>query len=107
MDRILTRTEEYLLLAVIKLKENAYPVSIFSEIRKAGMAAGTIGAIYLPLQRLEESGLLTSHLGESTAERGGKSRRYYRITEEGLKALESARQAQERMWRGIEWVPAK
>ena len=107
MDRILTRTEEYLLLAVIKLKENAYPVSIFNEIRKAGTAGGTIGAIYLPLQRLEETGLLTSYLGESSAERGGKSRRYYRITEEGLKALDAARQTQERMWRGIEWVPVK
>ncbi|MBN1940188.1 MAG: helix-turn-helix transcriptional regulator [Candidatus Aminicenantes bacterium] len=107
MDRILTRTEEYLLLAVIKLGKSAYPVTIFNEIRKADTSGGTLGAIYLPLQRLEESGLLTSYLGHPTAERGGKSRRYYRITEDGLKALEAARKTQEAMWRGIKWVPAE
>jgi DNA-binding PadR family transcriptional regulator len=107
MDRIITRIEEYLLLAVIKLKENAYPVTIFEEIGTTAKSSVTMGAIYLPLQRLEEMGLLTSHLGNPTAERGGKSRRYYKITEEGLKALDTARKAQEEMWRGIEWVPVK
>jgi len=107
MDRILTRTEEYLLLAVLKLKNNAYPVTIFDEIEKATKSSGTIGAIYFPLQRLEETGLLTSFLGNPTAERGGKSRRFYQLTEAGLQALASARKAQEDMWRGIEWEPVK
>lgn len=107
MDRILTRAEEYLLLAVIKLKENAYPVSIFDEINKTTGASWTMGAIYFPLQRLEEKGLLTSLLGNPTPERGGKSRRFYRITEAGLEALAAARQAQEGMWRGIEWARIK
>ena len=107
MDRILTRTEEYLLLAVLKLGQSAYPVTIFNEIRKADSSSGTLGAIYLPLQRLEETGLLTSRLGDPTTERGGKSRRYYRVTGDGRKALEAARKVQETMWRGIEWAPAK
>lgn len=107
MDRILTRTEEYLLLAVLKLGQNAYPVTIFNEIRKADSSGGTLGAIYLPLQRLEEGGLLTSQLANPTTERGGKSRRYYRITEDGRKALEAARKVQEKMWRGIEWAPVE
>lgn len=107
MERILTRTEEFLLLAVIRLKENAYPVTIFQEIGRTTKGPGTLGAIYLPLQRLEEMGLLSSRLGNSTAERGGKSRRYYQITEDGLKALEAARRTGEEMWRGVEWVPAE
>lgn len=107
MDRMLTRAEEYLLLAVIKLKGNAYPVSIFDEIGNTTGASWTMGAIYFPLQRLEEKGLLTSFLGDPTSERGGKSRRFYRITEAGLEALAAARRAQEGMWRGIEWARIK
>jgi PadR family transcriptional regulator PadR len=107
MNRILTRTEEFLLLAVLKLKDNAYPVSIYDEIGKVTGMSWTLGAIYFPLQRLEEKGLLSSSLGDPTSERGGKSRRYYRITASGLKALSAAREAQEGMWRGIEWVGIK
>jgi len=107
MDRILTRAEEFMLLAVLKLGDNAYPVSVFDEIVKATGSSWTLGAIYFPLQRLEKKGLLTSFLGDPTPERGGKSRRYYRISESGLAALSSARQAQEIMWSGVEWVGTK
>jgi len=107
MDRILTRAEEFLLLAVLKLGNNAYPVSIFDEIGKATGTSWTLGAIYFPLQRLEEKGLVTSILGDPTSERGGKSRRYYRITGSGLEALSAARQAQDNMWHGVEWARIK
>jgi PadR family transcriptional regulator PadR len=107
MDRILTRAEEFLLLAVLKLKDNAYPVSIYDEIGKATGSSWTLGAIYFPLQRLEDKGLLTSSLRDPTSERGGKSRRYYRITDSGLEALAAARKAQDTMWRGVEWARIK
>jgi DNA-binding PadR family transcriptional regulator len=107
MDRILTRAEEFLLLAVLRLGDNAYPVSIYDEIGKATGSSWTLGAIYFPLQRLEDKGLLTSFLGDPTSERGGKSRRYYRITDAGLEALAAARQAQDIMWRGVEWARIK
>ncbi len=107
MDRILTRAEEFLILAVLKLGDNAYPVSIFDEIGKATGASWTLGAIYFPLQRLEEKGLLTSILGDPTSERGGKSRRYYRITGSGIEALSAARQAQDIMWQGVAWARTK
>lgn len=107
MDRILTRAEEFLLLAVLKLGDNAYPVSIYDEITKATGTSWTLGAIYFPLQRLEDKGLLTSFLGNPTSERGGKSRRYYRITSGGLQALAAARQAQNDMWRGVKWARVK
>ncbi|MDH4197400.1 MAG: PadR family transcriptional regulator [Candidatus Aminicenantes bacterium] len=107
MDRILTRAEEFLLLAVLKLGDNAYPVSIYDEIGKATGSSWTLGAIYFPLQRLEDKGLLTSFLGNPTSERGGKGRRYYRITSSGIEALAAARRAQESMWRGVGWARIK
>lgn len=102
MKRILTRSEEFLLLAVVRLGDKAYPVSIFDEIVKATGSSLTLGAIYFPLQRLEERGFLTSYLGDPTTERSGKSKRYYLATKEGLQALAITREAQERMWEGIE-----
>lgn len=102
MKRILTRSEEFLLLAVVRLGDRAYPVSIFDEIVKATGSSLTLGAIYFPLQRLEERGFLTSCLGAPTAERSGKSKRYYLATKEGLQALAITKKAQERMWEGIE-----
>ena len=104
MKRILTRAEEFLLLAVVRLGDKAYPVSIFDEIVKITGSSLTLGAIYFPLQRLEERGFLTSYLGDPTQERSGKSRRYYLVTKEGLRALAKTKKAQERMWEGIECV---
>lgn len=107
MDRILTRAEEFLLLAVLKLGDEAYPVSIYDEIGRATGASWTLGAIYFPLQRLEDKGLLTSRMGDPTSERGGKSRRFYRVTEAGREALAEARRAQDSMWRGVGWARTK
>lgn len=107
MKRVLTRSEEFLLLAVLRLGCNAYPVSIFDEIVEATGSSWTLGAIYFPLQRLEERGYLTSFLGDPTKERGGKSRRYYRVTDEGLEALAIAHEAQDRMWKDIECIKIK
>ena len=107
MKRILTKSEEFLLLAVIRLGDKAYPVSIYDEIVAATGSSMTLGAIYFPLQRLEERGLLTSHLGDPSTDRDGKSKRYYKATEKGLEALTVSRQAYETMWEGIECVKMK
>lgn len=107
MKKILTRSEEFLLLAVLRLADNAYPVTIFEKIGEATGSTWTIGAIYFPLQRLEEKGYLTSYLGDTAKERGGKSRRYYRVTDSGLEALSVAQDAQNRMWKDIKCVKMK
>jgi PadR family transcriptional regulator PadR len=107
MNRILTRSEEFLLLSVMRLGDNAYPVSIFDEIVSATGSSWTLGSIYFPLQRLEEKGLLTSFMGDPSTERGGKSRRYYRITKQGQEALAVSREAQDKMWEGIECFKTK
>jgi DNA-binding PadR family transcriptional regulator len=57
--------------------------------------------VYVTLRRLEEKGLLSSWLGESTPERGGKARRHVRLEADGARALREARQMAERMWTGV------
>ena len=59
-------------------------------------------AVYIALRRLEAKGLLTSRLGDATAERGGRAKRYFRITKAGARQLEDARVAFTRMWRDVE-----
>ena len=107
MKGILTKSEEFLLLAVVRLGDKAYPVSIFDEIVAATGPSLTLGSIYFPLQRLEERGFLISRLGDPSIERGGKSKRYYKATKKGREALASARRAHEIMWAGIECAKTK
>jgi DNA-binding PadR family transcriptional regulator len=54
------------------------------------------------LERLEAKGLLASRMGDPTPERGGRSRRYFRVTGKGLAALRHARRAMQRLWHGLE-----
>jgi DNA-binding PadR family transcriptional regulator len=58
--------------------------------------------VYVTLRRLEEKGLLASWMGESTGERGGKARRYVKVTPAGLESLRASRTALDRMWRGLD-----
>ena len=99
--KIISRTEELILLTVLKLKDNAYCVPIFDHLNQMPGKKWTLGNIYGPLYRLEQNGFLNSELGEPSPERGGKSRRYYRVTPKGLKALQEIRQLQETSWDGL------
>ncbi len=99
--RLLTRAEEYVLLAVLKLGDEAYSLPILDFIQNATQKKWTMGGIYIPLYRLEEKGYLSSELGSPTRERGGKSKRYYRVTPKGKKALKAHKQIQSAMWAEI------
>jgi DNA-binding PadR family transcriptional regulator len=96
---LLTRAEELILLAVWSLKENAYCVPIHAWISRITEEKWSLGSIYMPLDRLKKKGLLDSYLSESTPERGGRHKRIYRLTPEGIKALEKVRRVQMKMWR--------
>lgn len=96
--KLLTRAEEYVLLAVVTLGEMAYSLPILDFIEKTTMRKWTLGGIYIPLYRLEEKGYLRSELGPPTKERGGKSKRYYRITRKGKEALREQKKIQTAMW---------
>ncbi|MCP4726701.1 MAG: hypothetical protein GY863_16785 [bacterium] len=98
---LLTRAEELILLAVLKLKDNAYCVPILDHIENISEEKWTLGGIYVPLHRLEKNGLVASTLGNPTPERGGKSRRYYNLTPAGLKALEKMKRVEKAMWDGL------
>ncbi|MFC1726759.1 PadR family transcriptional regulator [candidate division KSB1 bacterium] len=99
--KLLTRPEEWILLAIWKLKDNAYCVPILDQIEEFTGKKWTLGSIYIPLYRLESLGYLESYLGEPTAERGGKSKRFYSITADGVNALKEIKNVHMTSWDGI------
>ncbi len=94
--------EHLLLLAVVRLGEGAYGVTMRREIEDRTGRPVTLGAIYPTMDRLEKKGLVSSRMSEPTKERGGRSRRYFRIEPAGLEALTVTRQVFEAMWDGVE-----
>ena len=99
--KLLTRAEELILLAVWKLESNAYCIPIRDQLSEITGENWSLGSIYMPLDRLVKKGYLDSYLSESTPERGGRHKRIYKLTEEGLKALLLVRQVQTKMWRDV------
>jgi PadR family transcriptional regulator PadR len=99
--QLLTRAEELILLAVWRLKENAYCVPIRSLISEITGEDWSLGSIYMPLNRLVKKGSLDSYLSESTPERGGRHKRIYKLTREGWRELERIRTVQAKMWQDI------
>lgn len=105
MAELLGTFEQIVLLAVIRQGNEAYGRSILREIEEAfsGSRSVAAGAVYSTLDRLEAKGLLSSKLGEGTAERGGRKRRFYRVTASGSRALQEARSTLESLWNSIRW----
>jgi PadR family transcriptional regulator PadR len=93
--------ELMVLLAVIYLGDEAYGVPISRELEKHRMRVVSVGSVYATLERLEVKGLVASNLGEPTPERGGKAKRYFRITKEGLRQVHETRRALTRLWQTI------
>ncbi len=93
--------EELVLLAVPRLDE-VYAVTIQRCIEQTAGRSATMGAVYTALERLEEKGFVTSHLGAVTPRQGGRRKRFYEITDQGVGALHTARLYRERMWQGLE-----
>ncbi|MCP4728226.1 MAG: hypothetical protein GY863_24515, partial [bacterium] len=96
-----TRTEELILLAVWRLKESAYSVSIHEEISKLSGKEWSLGSIYMPLERLVKRRLLQTYLSEYTPERGGRHKRIYELTKDGMLALDTTRELQDKVWDGV------
>lgn len=96
--KILSRAEELVLLAVWHLQDDAYGVAVRKHINRVTGEDWSIGAIYVPLDRLTELGYLKTIQGDPTPERGGRSKRYYKLTKTGLEALRKTRRIQDVMW---------
>ena len=94
--------ELLVLLACLRLgEEKAYAVSIVDEIRARTGREIHRAAVYVTLQRLEEKGLITTHLGDTLPERGGKARRLVQVEAAGRAAVRDSRDAFQRMWVGL------
>jgi DNA-binding PadR family transcriptional regulator len=93
--------ELLVLLAVIRLGDDAYGVPIAGEIEQRTGRAVAFAAVYAALDRLQNKGLVTSDLGDPTPERGGRAKRYFRITAAGLRSVRETRRALIRSWQGL------
>jgi PadR family transcriptional regulator, regulatory protein PadR len=94
--------EQIVLLALLRLGKNAYGVPIRHEIEDRIKRAVSVGALYSTLDRLEVKGYVASWFAEPTAERGGRSKRYFRLEPLGLKALKRSQQALAVMLEGLD-----
>jgi DNA-binding PadR family transcriptional regulator len=93
--------EELVLLAILRLDDQAYGVSIRREIESETERSTSVGAVYTTLERLERKGYITSWEGEATAERGGRAKRYFQIEGAGAEALRQAMFARKRLLKGV------
>ncbi len=105
MADLLGTFEQIVLLAVLGLADEAYGRPVLAEVQAALQRdrAVSAGAVYATLDRLEAKGLLASRLEDGTPTRGGRARRYYRLTASGISALNDARSTLETMWKGKAW----
>jgi PadR family transcriptional regulator, regulatory protein PadR len=87
--------------SLIRVGDEAYGVSISQEIKKMCGREVALASIYVTLDRLERKGLVTSELGEPTAERGGRAKKYFRITAKGIREVQSTQRALSKLWKGI------
>jgi len=99
----LSEFEMMLLLTTIRLGEDAYGVPISRELALLRRRDVSLGSVYAALDRLELRGLIASEVGESTPERGGRAKRYFHITDQGLKSLHETRRVLNQLW---ETLPA-
>ena len=93
--------EQVVLLAILRLGDDAYGVSIRREIAERTEREPAPGALYTTLDRLEEKGLVASTYGDPTPERGGRAKRYFTVTGAGVRAVARAQRAFQRLMEGL------
>ncbi len=99
---VLGEFEQIVLLAILRLDENAYGVTIRAEIRECTGREVAPGALYTTLDRLEEKGLVTSRMGDPTPERGGRAKRFFAVSATGVQAVAQAQQGFRRLLMGLQ-----
>ncbi|MFC2160424.1 PadR family transcriptional regulator [Acidobacteriota bacterium] len=98
---ILSRSDEILLLAILRLKDNAYGVTILKEVAKSTGKKLKLGGLWVSLDILAKRDLLEKNMGDPTPKRGGRSKIYYTLTPDGLKALERVNEFNLLLWKGM------
>jgi DNA-binding PadR family transcriptional regulator len=93
--------EQVVLLAILRLGDQAYGLSIRREIAACAERAPAPGAVYTTLDRLEDKGLVSSRYDDATPERGGRAKRYFTVTAQGVRAVTRAQRTFQRLMRGV------
>jgi PadR family transcriptional regulator, regulatory protein PadR len=99
--------EYIIVLALLRLEENAYGVTVRQEIEFRTRREVSVGAVYATLDRLEQKGFVRSYLGDPTPERGGRSKRFFRVTVRGAAAVNRTHRALQRMTEGLDLVRSR
>lgn len=101
--------EEIVMLAILRLRDNAYGVKIRQLIEEETGRSTSVGSIYTTLERLEGKGYISSWQGEATPARGGRAKRYFKVLGSGAAVLSETQEARRRMMTGLgtEWEPAR
>lgn len=97
----LSNFELMVMLAIIRIGNEAYGVSISDEIEETTGSEVLLGSVYDALTRLEEKGLIASQLGNATPERGGRAKRHFRPTSRGLRVVRDTQRALVKLWKGL------
>lgn len=98
---IITRLEEAILIAIWRLQDDAYGVTINRSVSEFFNKKYTLGALYFSLDQLLRKGYVDKILKNLPRDKAGRSRTYYRLTKRGKKALQEARMYQKKLWKGI------
>jgi PadR family transcriptional regulator len=101
MTPTLSNFELMVMLAIIRIGDDAYGVSISNEIEETTGGEVLLGSVYDALTRLEDKGLISSALGEATAERGGRAKRHFRATAKGIRLVRDTQQSLMKLWKGL------
>ena len=101
-DKLLGELEQMMLLAVLRVGDEAYGRSIRMELATQTGRQVVPGAAYVTLERLESKGFLSSRAGSPTPGRGGRPKRYFTVTPSGLEVLLQTRRAFANLWKGLE-----
>ena len=100
-ERVLGGFETLLLLAVIRLDGQAYGINVREELKKQAGKDVAVGAIYTGLGRLAQKGFVESWAGDPTPERGGRAKRFYRVTASGIRAIKETQSAIRKLSSGL------
>lgn len=102
VGRTLGEFEQLILLALVRLEDDGYGVRIKEEIERRAGREIFIGAVYTALARLTKAGYVSARMGEPTAKRGGRRKKFYRLERAGQEALSASYSAYRNMTTGIE-----
>lgn len=98
---LLTDFKLMILLAVLRAGDEAYGVALARDIERTTGRSVLLGAVYAALERLERNGLVASTVGEPTAARGGRAKRFFRVTPRGLRGVKDTQRALVALWRDV------